>query len=30
LIHYLSADNPDALVNLIKTRYEAPLRKVFP
>jgi len=30
LIHYLSADDPDALVNLIKTRYEAPLRKVFP
>jgi len=30
LIHYLSADNPDALVGLIKTRYETPLRKVFP
>jgi len=30
LIHYLSAEDPDALVNLIKTRYEAPLRKVFP
>jgi len=30
LIHYLSADNPDALVTHIKIRYEAPLRKVFP
>jgi len=30
LIHYLSADDPQALVSLIKTRYEAPLRKVFP
>jgi len=30
LIHYLSAEDPDNLVKLIKTRYEAPLRKVFP
>lgn len=30
LIHYLNADDPDALVALIKSRYEAPLHKVFP
>ena len=30
LIHYLSSDDPEALVALIKSRYEAPLHKVFP
>lgn len=30
LIHYLSAEDPEALVAQIKSRYEAPLRKVFP
>ncbi len=30
LIHCLSTDDPDALIAEIKTRYEAPLREVFP
>jgi len=30
LIHYLSADEPEALAASIKARYEAPLHKVFP
>jgi len=30
LIHYLSADDPEALAANIKARYEAPLHKVFP
>lgn len=30
LLHCLSVDDPDALVAQIKTRYEAPLREIFP
>lgn len=30
LIHCLSVDDPDAMIREIKTRYEAPLREVFP
>ncbi|MDR7194196.1 Na+/H+ antiporter subunit E [Luteimonas terrae] len=30
LLHCLSVDDPDALVMQIKTRYEAPLREIFP
>lgn len=30
LIHCLSVDDPEALIADIKTRYEAPLKKVFP
>ncbi|WP_394001712.1 Na+/H+ antiporter subunit E [Luteimonas sp. WGS1318] len=30
LLHCLSVDDPDALVMQIKSRYEAPLREIFP
>lgn len=30
LIHCLDVDDPDALIAEIKTRYEAPLKEVFP
>lgn len=30
LLHCLSVENPDALVAEIKSRYEAPLREIFP
>ncbi|MCD9005730.1 Na+/H+ antiporter subunit E [Luteimonas sp. XNQY3] len=30
LIHCLSTDDPQALIDEIKTRYETPLREVFP
>jgi len=30
LVHCLSTDDPQALIDEIKTRYEAPLREVFP
>ena len=30
LLHCLSVDDPDALVTEIKSRYEAPLREIFP
>ena len=30
LIHALHLDDPDALIEEIKTRYEAPLKEIFP